>query len=324
MVTLSVSKIADSKAFAFSLRGIALLSAIVAIIFHQSPTYDIPFLPLVSWNDSYIRLLYGGINLTALFLCCLLLERLNHTHTVMQQRTRLPITLLLVFNCFNPDIITTFSSGTILSPILLLMIYRLYGTYQGEGQYAAYSIGLLSVIGAIIFPPFLLLALPFGLGFLYMRSTGWRTTTAFILGIVSILWLIFCAYILLDFTYTPSLAELFPFTTFTLYEPIAHDRMSYFIAIAVIGLCCVVSATYFFSRHKIRIWLYNRFMVLLTICLLIIAGLDCDNVKHYTPLLNVIGALSASNFFLHTRNRYAFYIIGIIIIGYITLYIWNF
>ena len=151
-----LSKIADNRHYAPLLWCIMLLLPIGVLIWGENGNDELSLNDRILSFDAKWKMqtaLYV-IHLTAVVLSCALLLRLNNTYNLMQQRTWLPATLLLFFNSCVPAFAHTLNVGILLSPILILLLYLLYGTYQSQGQQAAYGIGLLVASGGLIWPAF--------------------------------------------------------------------------------------------------------------------------------------------------------------------------
>lgn len=262
------------------------------------------------------------IHLAAVILSCVLLLRLNNTYNLMQQRTWLPATLLLFFNSCVPAFAHTLNVGILLSPILILLLHLLHGTYQSQGQQAAYGIGLLIASGGLIWPAFTFLLIPFAAGLAYMQTFTWRSVTALILGALTPAWLFFCICIVFDLTPTYPAESLFP--RIDVDNIVAIKNTGFLIATAIIGICCGVSDSYLMTRHKIQIWRSNRFLLLLFALLILLCIINLHFLDEYLPLLHVIMAQSAGYYLVHTRNRYVLWQTGIAAIVYLSLYVWNF
>ena len=175
-----LSKIADNRHYAPLLWCIMLLLPVGVLIWGETGNDE---LSLNDWTLSFdakwkMQTTLYVIHLAAVILSCVLLLRLNNTYNLMQQRTWLPATLLLFFNSCVPAFAHTLNVGILLSPILILLLYLLYGTYQSQDQQAAYGIGLLIASGGLIWPAFTFLLIPFAAGLAYMQTFTWRSVTA--------------------------------------------------------------------------------------------------------------------------------------------------
>ena len=319
-----LSKIADNRHYAPLLWCIMLLLPIGVLIWGENGNDELSLNDRILSFDAKWKMqtaLYV-IHLTAVVLSCALLLRLNNTYNLMQQRTWLPATLLLFFNSCVPAFAHTLNVGILLSPILILLLYLLYGTYQSQGQQAAYGIGLLVASGGLIWPAFAFLLIPFAAGLAYMQTFTWRSATALTLGALTPAWLFFCICIVFD------LAPTFPTESFFL--PIAVENIAdikntgFLVAATIIGICCGVSDSYLMTRHKIQIWRSNRFLLLLFALLILLCTINLRFLDSYLPLLHVIMAQSAGYYLIHTRNRYVLWQMGIVAIVYLCRYAWNF
>lgn len=319
-----LSKIADNRHYAPLLWCIMLLLPIGVLIWGETSNDE---LSLNDWTLSFdakwkMQTTLYVIHLAAVILSCVLLLRLNSTYNLMQQRTWLPATLLLFFNSCVPAFAHTLNVGILLSPILILLLYLLYGTYQSQGQQAAYGIGLLIASGGLIWPAFAFLLIPFAAGLAYMQTFTWRSVTALILGALTPAWLFFCTSIIFDLTPTYPAESLFP--RIDVNNIAAIKNTGFLIAAAIIGICCGVSDSYLMTRHKIQIWRSNRFLLLLFALLILLCVINLHFLDEYLPLLHVIMAQSAGYYLVHTRNRYVLWQTGIVAIVYLSLYVWNF
>ena len=138
------------------------------------------------------------------------------------------------------------------------------------------------------------------------------------LGVLTVIWLVFCIGLTDDCRLLPDFHDVFLFASF-----VESGDLRYFLPITVIGILCGVGGTYFIKRHKIQIWRYNRFTLLLTLFLLVLSLLDMAGLDAYLPLLNATMALSVSNFALHTRSRAVPYLFYVLIGVYFVLYAWS-
>lgn len=319
-----LSKIADNRHYAPLLWCIMLLLPVGVLIWGETGNDE---LSLNDWTLSFdakwkMQTTLYVIHLAAVILSCVLLLRLNNTYNLMQQRTWLPATLLLFFNSCVPAFAHTLNVGILLSPILILLLHLLHGTYQSQGQQAAYGIGLLIASGGLIWPAFTFLLIPFAAGLAYMQTFTWRSVTALILGALTPAWLFFCICIVFDLTPTYPAESLFP--RIDVDNIAAIKNTGFLIATAIIGICCGVSDSYLMTRHKIQIWRSNRFLLLLFALLILLCIINLHFLDEYLPLLHVIMAQSAGYYLVHTRNRYVLWQTGIAAIVYLSLYVWNF
>ncbi len=264
--------------------------------------------------------------LLATILSCWLLLRLNNAYSLIQQRTALPSTLLVFFNGCVPSFANTPNIGIWLSPLFVGLLYLLYSTYQSPGRETPYSIGLLIMIGALIWPPFIALLLPFLVGLIYMRAITWRTITAMLLGVLTPVWLFFCVYFLFDLDPPYSIAD---FTAIFVPDEIAVSPWSiknigFFIALVIVGISCCISISYIISWYKIQTWYSNRFLALLFAVLLIICLLNPLSLTSCLPLLHILLAQAIGYYLTHAQNRFLLWQAGIVIAIYLFLYIWNF
>ena len=316
-MSVTLSQITESKLFRRFFWGGVLL-AVVGTLFVYRPADGGYVLLQLFCGTAGAALVIAAVDVLLVGWSCFLLMRLNNKYALMQQRTLLPVILLLLFDCCNPAIVGTINSGLLLTPVYLSVIYLLYDTYQNENCRAAYDMGLLLAVGYLVEPPFLLLSLPFCFGFIYMRSSSWRMFAALGLGVLTVIWLVFCIGLTDDCRLLPDFHDVFLFASF-----VESGDLRYFLPITVIGILCGVGGTYFIKRHKIQIWRYNRFTLLLTIFLLALSLLDMAALDAYLPLLNATMALSVSNFALHTRSRAVPYLFYVLIGVYFVLYAWN-
>ena len=316
-MSVTLSQITESKLFRRFFWGGVLL-AVVGTLFVYRPADGGYVLLQLFCGTAGAALVIAAVDVLFVGWSCFLLMRLNNKYALMQQRTLLPVILLLLFDCCNPAIVGTINSGLLLTPVYLSVIYLLYDTYQNENCRAAYDMGLLLAVGYLVEPPFLLLSLPFCFGFIYMRSSSWRMFAALGLGVLTVIWLVFCIGLTDDCRLLPDFHDVFLFASF-----VESGDLRYFLPITVIGILCGVGGTYFIKRHKIQIWRYNRFTLLLTIFLLALSLLDMAALDAYLPLLNATMALSVSNFALHTRSRAVPYLFYVLIGVYFVLYAWN-
>ena len=307
-MSVTLSQITESKLFRRFFWGGVLLAVVGTLLVYRPADGGYVLLQLFCGTVG-AALVIAVVDVLFVGWSCFLLMRLNNKYALMQQRTLLPVILLLLFDCCNPAIVGTINSGLLLTPVYLSVIYLLYDTYQNENCRAAYDMGLLLAVGYLVEPPFLLLSLPFCFGFIYMRSSSWRMFAALGLGVLTVIWLVFCIGLTDDCRLFASFVE--------------SGDLRYFLPITVIGILCGVGGTYFIKRHKIQIWRYNRFTLLLTIFLLVLSLLDMAGLDAYLPLLNATMALSVSNFALHTRSRAVPYLFYVLIGVYFVLYAWS-
>ena len=316
-MSVTLSQITESKLFRRFFWGGVLLAVVGTLLVYRPADGGYVLLQLFC-GTAGAALVIAAVDVLFVGWSCFLLMRLNNKYALMQQRTLLPVILLLLFDCCNPAIVGTINSGLLLTPVYLSVIYLLYDTYQNENCRAAYDMGLLLAVGYLVEPPFLLLSLPFCFGFIYMRSSSWRMFAALGLGVLTVIWLVFCIGLTDDCRLLPDFHDVFLFASF-----VESGDLRYFLPITVIGILCGVGGTYFIKRHKIQIWRYNRFTLLLTIFLLALSLLDMTALDVYLPLLNATMALSVSNFALHTRSRAVPYLFYVLIGVYFVLYAWN-
>lgn len=320
-MSVTLSQITESKLFRRFLWGGVLLSVVGTLLVYRPVDGGYILLQMLCGTVG-AAFVIAAVDVLLVGWSCFLLVRLNNKYALMQQRTLLPVILLLIFDCCNPAIVGTVNSGLLLTPVYLSIMYLLYDTYQNENRKAAYNMGLLLAVGYLIEPPFLLLSLPFCLGFFYMRSSTWRMFVALLLGVLTVMWLVFCIGLADGCRLLPDFHDVLLFASFDT-SFVEWGDLRYFLPIAVIGILCGVGGTYFIKRHKIQIWKYNRFTLLLTISLLVLSLLDMAALDAYLPLLNATMALSVSNFALHTRSRAVPYLFYVLIGGYLVLYVWS-
>ena len=93
-----------------------------------------------------------------------------------------------------------FNIGIVMSPLLVVWLYLLFGSYQKPGQEAAFAIGLLISAAALLWPPTAWWLIAFALGLVYMKAFTWRSITALILGVATTVWLLYSIGQLFDLT----------------------------------------------------------------------------------------------------------------------------
>lgn len=272
------------------------------------------------------RVLTYLLHIAAITLSGLLLLRLDNACNLMQKRTWLPATLFFFFNACDPALADRFNIGIVMSPLLVVWLYLLFGSYQKPGQEAAFAIGLLISAAALLWPPTAWWLIAFALGLVYMKAFTWRSITALILGVATTVWLLYSIGQLFDLTlFYPfeSFIDLDTHLPFAMQVGTDSDLIRFGI-IVLIGIGSCLSGCYLISRNKIQIWRSNRFLEVLFLFVAADALLNPSRMGDFLPLLHLLAAQAGSYYLIHARNRYVAYQACVVAVVYLTLFLWNF
>lgn len=311
---------------------IPTLSVITALIFSfcsfwlysfgVEPEQTIYPLSIEAWIPGNI--LSYIINQIIIITCALLLSRINNLYALIRSHTNLPIFFFLLFQCCNPSLAKPLNSDSICTLLFILCLFILFGAYQkNNSQKYACGIALLITTGAFLNPLFIYFIPIFCIGLYYMRSLSAKSVLALLLGIIipfyiifSISW-VFNRTLNLQAMYTPLLP---PFSLEP--ENYTFDRLIRIIPTALVGLFCAIVSIRNNYNNKIRTRAYNRFINTVSVILATFIFFRIELVNNYILLLNVCVAIQASHFFTNTKTRFASFLFYIVLVIYLTSFIW--
>lgn len=254
----------------------------------------------------------------------LYLGQINARYALIRTRTYLVPALVIVIFSLHPDFIfmTPQYVGTM---CVLLAIYSLLSMYHDpKASGKAFSIGFVLAIGSL-FAFYTLTFLPlFLIGLIMMRCFRFRPIAAMLLGVISIYWLVFFAFLVQDNIegFVSPFLTLYPILDISLDKPIFPD-LYYLALVSVLGLVLFFyyQANSFHDKIRIRtniLFFYLSFGLSILSCWFVLYDPRLD-----IYLIIVSGVLLLSHFLSLSVVKWKVILFYLLVLLCVVVYIYN-
>lgn len=266
-------------------------------------------------NGTY---LWVGLILT-LFVTYALME-LNNRHSLLRIRSRMVSSTYLAITAACP-MLHSWNESILLELFLVFSYFMLFASYQNiHSQGYIFHAFLFAGVGAILYPPMLVIVLPFYFSMLFqLRCFTGRTFAAGFLGFILPFWIL-AAYAIWQNRLLSVFSEFIEWFSFTIpdYSTITNTE---WVTVGVLLAFVILAMVHFFStsyNDKIRIRIF--FYVIITQEFFLIAGMALLP-QFFTTQLSLFVVNSApilARYFALAKGRFPnsiFYIFLIMLLG---------
>lgn len=252
----------------------------------------------------------GPLSATLNVLCLLatgaIMLALNKVFNFVRSMTRLFVSAFFLLQLANPSGLVSFNAGTLLSLATAVTLLPLFGSFQDRhSQRSIFLIFALVVTGAMFHYGFLVLIPAYLLGFANMRALGPKGLLAVFFGIITPFWIVLGLGI-------ASIAD----ASLPQWSLLERPQMSLLLllasATAVLGLVLAAMNLFTIMNYRMQTRVYNIFLVIVLVLVVIAPCLDHRDLAVFLPLLNLMVAVQVAQ--AHTLNtafhfRYVFIIL---------------
>lgn len=251
----------------------------------------------------------------------LLMVIINKRYNLLRSLSILFASFFIIIQCSSPFISYQLNYGTILCLVIILTTYILLGNYGNihYSSFAIFTIGLLLSLGSFIQNAHLYFIPIFLLGCIQMHISNTRTIIAFILGLITPVWISIgfgISEINQIFHQQPSLLSIY----------LLHEHSLKLITTVGITIFTCISAGLF---NMLKIYGYNAqtralngFISILSLSVSILCIADYRHICDYIPLLNCCTAFQLGHLFIINYARRSYLAILSIMAVYAGIYSW--
>ncbi|RYY37150.1 MAG: beta-carotene 15,15'-monooxygenase [Sphingobacteriaceae bacterium] len=204
---------------------------------------------------------------------------------------------------FTPFLIL--SAPLVCNFLVILMLYKLFGLYQGGNAMAsAYDLGLITALGSLIYLPFTYLLAVVLIALVTFRPFNWREWAAAILGYATVFFFLAVVYFYNDRLHTfkniwSPLGTPFP-------GSISITTYNYTLLIPVAFI--LVLAAYRLQQHFFKSYVHIRKSYQLLLLFFVVAGLSfyvkpVFQLNHFL-LCAIPAAIAFAYYFLYSTGRW--------------------
>ena len=252
----------------------------------------------------------AGINLLCLLATGAIVLALNKVYTFVRSMTHMFVSAFFLLQLANPSVLVAFNAGTLLCLVAAVTLMPLFASFQdGHAQRSIFLIFALVATGTMFHYGFILLIPAYLLGFANMRALGLKGVLAMLFGLVTPFWIAFGLGIV-----SPSDAQLPQWAL--LQRPQMSLQLALAVSIAVLGLVLMVSNLFTIMNYRMQPRVYNIFLMIMPVMVIIAACLDYHDLAVFFPLLSLMVAVQiAQAYTLWTtfHHRYVFMLLFIVV-----------
>jgi len=247
------------------------------------------------------RLMSAAANVLALLMAGFFVLGVNKVFTFVRSMTHLVASAFFLLMIANPAALVSFNAGTLLCLVTAMSLMTLFASYQdSHSQRSIFLIFALLATGAMFRFAFVLLVPCALLGFINMRVMGSRGVLAMLIGLVTPFWIVFGLGIA-----SPADIVLPHFDGLWTMEHV-HQSLPLYVLSAACGLLGIVLAlmnlfTVLNYRQQPRV--YNIFLMLLLVMVVIIMCLDGLEMAVFLPLLSLMVAVQIAQ--IHSLRKHS-------------------
>ena len=235
----------------------------------------------------------AAINLLCLLATGGIMLALNKVFTFVRSMTRLFVSAFFLLMLSNPSGLVSFNAGTLLCLITAVTLMPLFASFQdSHAQRSIFLIFALIATGTMFHYGFVALIPAFLLGFANMRVLDFGLVTPFWivfgLGIVNPLAVHVPGWLLME-------------------RPQLSLGLGMAAASVVLGIVLMAMNLFTVMNYRIQPRVYNIFLMILLVTVVIAACFDYHDLAVFLPLLNLMVAVQvAQAYTLATSFRYRF------------------
>lgn len=247
---------------------------------------------------------------------------INKRYNLLRSLSVLFATIFIIIQEAIPFLSFQLNNGTILCMVIMISTMILLGNYGNKhfSSFAVFTIALLITTGSIFINAYWFYIPIFLLGCMQMRILNSRTFLAFILGLITPVW------IAIGFDYI-AIGKYFSWQTSSKLSILLIDKY-WFKLIITVGLSIFICISMgLFNMLKIygynaRTRAINGFISLLTLATFILCIADFKHITDYLTLLNCCTAYQIGHLFILNFSRRSYIAILSIMAVYAGIYCW--
>lgn len=319
-----ISRFLQSRAFALVL---ACLAIILSLSFGDER--NVGYVPvnqglLIGEEGAWLE--PGGLswflNIIVLTGIVMLLVLANRQFKLIKANTWYFAGLFFIIQLAFTPLFCQLSASTLLTAVVLLCTLLLFSTFANPK--ATETVFLLFLIisvssfwisaGCFFIPVFIL-------GMAQMRTIGFRTLTAMLLGLITPYWIIW------GFELRPAFEIHWPHVGTSIADVIAGCPVPILIALIVeiaVALFLLVATTVKSLNYNAGRRAFNGFFELLTATLIFLVFVDASNFLIYVTMINAMLSFQAAHLFSTGKNESSYITFLLLPAIFIGLAIWNY
>ena len=243
----------------------------------------------------------AAINLLCLLATGGIMLALNKVFTFVRSMTRLFVSAFFLLMLSNPSGLVSFNAGTLLCLITAVTLMPLFASFQdSHAQRSIFLIFALIATGTMFHYGFVALIPAFLLGFANMRVLDFKGVLAMLIGLVTPFWIVFGLGIV------NPLAVHVP-GWLLMERPQMSLGLGMAVATVVLGVVLMAMNLFTVVNYRMQPRVYNIFLMILLVTVIIAACFDYHDLAVFLPLLNLMVAVQvAQAYTLATSFRYRF------------------
>lgn len=254
----------------------------------------------------------GTWSVVANVLCLLLtggiLLAVNKVFTFVRSMTHLMVSAFFLLMIASPSDLVSFHAGTLMCLITAVTLLPLFASFQDSHAHRSiFLIFALVATGTMFHYGFLVLIPAYLLGFANMRVLNLKGVLAMLIGLVTPFWIVLGLCIVSPFD-----AQLPQWML--LQRPQMSLQFALAVSIAVLGIVLMVTNLFTIMNYRMQPRVYNIFLMILLVMVIIAACLDYHDLAVFLPLLKLMVAVQiAQAYTLWTsfHHRYVFMLLFI-------------
>lgn len=319
----AINKYLNGRFFTVVIFCFTVISALVSLYSNKIPQFDGNFGICLPSSNLWIGndLLSWGVNILLISGIAVILIIINKIFPFIRSVTAVFASIFLLLESCNPYVTTQLLDGTIMCLITVAGIFILYSTYQApQLKRLIFLIFFLLSVCSMFQYAFLFLIPIFIIGLIQMRALTLKGLIAAILGLLTPYWIaIGTGIISLDMLAVPEISSIFTANELgNVPELLINASITAFISLVLL----IINLLNVFNS-KLQTRAYNGFISILSLFSIIMIFIDYNNILTYIPLLNCCAAIQIAHFFTNSKYLRKYIIIAVVIIVYLTLYIWR-
>lgn len=238
------------------------------------------------------------------FVQALLLNTMVNYFNLMGKPSYLPALMYITLSAlFTPFLIL--SAPLICNFLVVLMLYKLFGLYQGGKVMAsAYDMGLIVALGSLIYLPFIYLFLVILIALVTFRPFNWREWVAATLGYITVFFFLAVIYFNNNRIHAFSKIWLPLGTQF----PVSISINTYNFLLLIPVVIILILSAYRLQQHFFKSYVHIRKSYQLLLVFFIVAGLSfyvkaVFQLNHFL-LCAIPAAIAFAYYFLYSTSRW--------------------
>lgn len=253
----------------------------------------------------------GTLSTTVNVLCLLMtggiLLAVNKIFTFVRSLTRLSASAFYLLALAHPQGLAAFNVGTLMCLLAVLTLPLLFAAYQDRhSQRSIFLVFALAATGCMFHYGFLVLIPAYLLGFLYMGVMNLKGVLAMLFGVVTPFWIVLGLGIAAPADALAPQWLLTDLPSMTMLVILAAST-------AVLGIALALMNLHTIMNYRMQPRVYNAFLIVMLVFLVIGVVLDYRDIAVYLPLLSLLTAVQVAQ--VHTLRifpyRYLFLLLFI-------------